>query len=44
MKIDGSAGKGPNSARIVELRAQLNDIKEYFPFLYRNNGLENKLR
>jgi len=29
-KLDGSAGKGPNSARLAELRAELDTIKEYF--------------
>jgi len=29
IKLDGSSGKGPNSARIAELRKQLDEIKEY---------------
>ena len=27
--MDGSTGKGPNSARLTELRSQLDAIKEY---------------
>ena len=31
VKIDGSSGKGPNSARLAELRSQIDSIKEYYP-------------
>jgi len=31
--MDGSTGKGPNSARLTELRGQLETIREYYyPF------------
>jgi hypothetical protein len=34
IKLDGSSGKGPNSARLAELRSQLDAIKEYVYFSF----------